>query len=88
MSQSQAYVIEVADQQVGIVVREKGERVFQFHSAVSAVHELDGRPFATPQAAERAAVTHLALRRNQKLPNLSKKVPPLPEKSPRIPVRP
>jgi hypothetical protein len=75
MSQAQAYVIEVADQQVGIVVREPGERVFQFHSAISAVHELDGRPFATPQAAERAAVIHLAQRRDQKLAQLAKKQP-------------
>lgn len=75
MSQAQAYVIEVADQQVGIVVREQGERVFQFHSAISAVHELDGRPFATPQAAERAAVIHLAQRRDHRVAQVPKKAP-------------
>jgi hypothetical protein len=53
---SQAYIIEIGSDAVGIVVREAGESAFQFHSALSAFRALDGKKFATAQAAHRAAL--------------------------------
>ncbi len=53
---SQAYIIEIGSDAVGIVVREEGEASFQFHSALSAFRSLDGKKFATAQAAHRAAL--------------------------------
>jgi len=58
MSSSQAYIIEIGSDAVGIVVREAGESAFQFHSALSAFRALDGKKFATAQAAHRAALDH------------------------------
>lgn len=55
---SQAYIIEIGSDAVGIVVREAGESAFQFHSALSAFRSLDGKKFATAQAAHRAALDH------------------------------
>ena len=55
---SQAYIIEIGSDAVGIVVREAGETAFQFHSALSAFRSLDGKKFATAQAAHRAALDH------------------------------
>ncbi len=55
---SQAYIIEIGSDAVGIVVREAGETAFQFHSALSAYRALDGKKFATAQAAHRAALDH------------------------------
>jgi len=55
---SQAYIIEIGSDAVGIVVRQEGEASFQFHSAVSAFRALDGKKFATAQAAHRAALDH------------------------------
>lgn len=55
---SQAFIIEIGSDAVGIVVREAGESAFQFHSALSAYHALDGKKFATAQAAHRAALDH------------------------------
>lgn len=55
---SQAYIIEIGSDAVGIVVREAGESSFQFHSALSAYRALDGKKFATAQAAHRAALDH------------------------------
>lgn len=55
---SQAYIIEIGSDAVGIVVREAGEASFQFHSALSAYRALDGKKFATAQAAHRAALDH------------------------------
>jgi hypothetical protein len=60
---SQAYIIEIGSDAVGIVVREAGESVFHFHSALSSFRSLDGKKFATPQAAHRAALDHGAKRR-------------------------
>ena len=59
---SQAYIIEIGSDAVGIVVREAGEASFQFHSALSAYRSLDGKKFATAQAAHRAALDHGARR--------------------------
>jgi hypothetical protein len=59
---SQAYIIEIGSEAVGIVVREAGEANFHFHSALSAFRALDGKKFATPQAAHKAALDHHARR--------------------------
>jgi hypothetical protein len=59
---SQAYIIEIGSDAVGIIVREAGESIFQFHSALSAFRSLDGKKFATPQAAHKAALAHRARR--------------------------
>lgn len=58
MSTSQAYIIEIGSDAVGIVVREEGETAFRFHSALNAYRSLDGKRFATAQAAHRAALDH------------------------------
>jgi hypothetical protein len=55
---SQAYIIEIGSDAVGIVVREAGEASFQFHSALSEFRSLDGKKFATAQAAQKAALDH------------------------------
>jgi hypothetical protein len=55
---SQAYIIEIGSDAVGIVVREAGEASFQFHTALSTYRALDGKKFATAQAAHRAALDH------------------------------
>ncbi|WP_083509396.1 hypothetical protein [Hyphomicrobium sulfonivorans] len=52
---SQAYIIEIGSDAVGIVVREEGEASFRFHSAIGAFQALDGKRFATASAAQRAA---------------------------------
>lgn len=53
---SDAYIIEVADEAAGIVVRLESERHFRFHASGSRYRELDGRVFAKPRDAERAAL--------------------------------
>jgi hypothetical protein len=63
---SQAYIIEIGSDAVGIVVREAGEASFQFHSALSAYRSLDGKKFATAQAAHRAALDHGAHHRTRR----------------------
>lgn len=55
---SQAYIIEIGSDAVGIVVREAGKSAFQFHTALNAYRALDGKKFATAQAAHRAALDH------------------------------
>lgn len=40
---SQAYIIEIGSDAVGIVVREAGESIFHFHSALSSFRSLDGK---------------------------------------------
>ena len=55
---SEGYSIEIAGEIIGIIVRNKDERVFRFHSAVRAFNALDGRVFRRPAAAERAAREH------------------------------
>jgi hypothetical protein len=52
---SQGYIIEVGGQAAGIIVREAGETLFQFHSAGTAFRSLEGRTFPHARAAERAA---------------------------------
>lgn len=54
---SEGYTIDgFRGEAAGIVVRYKGERGFRFHSASKAYHTLDGHVFATPAAAQRAAL--------------------------------
>ena len=67
---SQAYIIEIGSDAVGIVVREAGESSFQFHTALSAYRALDGKKFATAQAAHRAALDHGRRSRRSAQPEL------------------
>jgi hypothetical protein len=60
---SEGYCIELAEEQIGVVVREKGERHFTFFTAVKAFNALDGRQFRGPLDAERAARAHAAQRK-------------------------
>jgi hypothetical protein len=57
---SQSYIIEVGDDQVGLVLRDSGESEFRFHAALSAYQPLDGRRFASAALAEKAARAHRA----------------------------
>ena len=59
---SQAYIIEIGSDAVGIIVREAGESAFQFHAALTDFHPLEGKTFASPQAAHAAAAAHGAKR--------------------------
>jgi hypothetical protein len=59
---SQAYIIEIGSDAVGIIVREAGESAFHFHAALDEFHSLEGKTFATPQAAQAAAAAHGARR--------------------------
>lgn len=60
---SKSYVIEVGDDQAGLVIREEGEREYLFHSALAAYDALEGRRFANPLLAERAAIALVSARR-------------------------
>lgn len=51
----QAYVIELGEDQIGLVSRRADERDFTFIAASSAFQALEGQRFATPGAAESAA---------------------------------
>lgn len=64
---SEGYSIELADELIGLVIREKGERFFTFFTAVKPFNALDGQRFRGPLDAERAARAHLA-RRKQRNP--------------------
>ncbi len=57
---SQSYIIEVGDDQVGLVLRDSGESEFRFHAALSAYQPLDGHRFASAALAEKAARAHRA----------------------------
>jgi hypothetical protein len=57
---SYSYVIEVGDDQVGLVLRDAGESDYQFHAAHSAYRTLDGRRYASAAQAEKAARAHRA----------------------------
>ena len=59
---SQAYIIEIGSDAVGIIVREAGNSAFHFHAALNEFQFLDGKMFATPQAAQAAADAHGAKR--------------------------
>jgi hypothetical protein len=55
---AQSYVIEVGEDQAGVIIKEAGEADFQFHAALLAYQALEGRRFANPLLAERAAIAH------------------------------
>lgn len=65
---SEGYSIEVADEIVGIIVRNEGEHGFRFHSAVKDFRALDGAIFFKPAAAERAAREYAAARKSGRRP--------------------
>jgi len=57
---SQSYIIEVGDDQIGLVLRDTGESEFRFHAALPAYQPLDGRRFASAALADKAARAHRA----------------------------
>jgi len=63
---SKSYVIEVGSDQAGLIVREDGEREYQFHAALDEYSALEGRRFANALLAERAATAHAASRRRRR----------------------
>jgi hypothetical protein len=63
---SKTYVIEVGDDQAGLIIREDGESDYLFHAALDAYNALEGRRFANAFLAERAAVAHASSRRRRR----------------------
>jgi cytidine deaminase len=63
---SKSYVIEVGDDQAGVIIREDGEREYRFHAALERYSALEGRHFANALLAERAAVAHAVSRRRRR----------------------
>jgi hypothetical protein len=55
---SDAYIIEIADETAGIVVRQQQDWGYRFHAAVPRYFPLEGKIFAGPRDAERAANAH------------------------------
>jgi hypothetical protein len=72
---SEGYSIEVAEELVGVVVREQGERYFTFLTAVKAFNALDGRTYRNALDAERAARAHVDQRKQKR---------PAPRRAPHI----
>jgi hypothetical protein len=68
---SKSYVIEVGDDQAGVIIREEGEREYRFHAAWERYSALEGRRFANPLLAERAAIAHAVSRRRRQSAALS-----------------
>lgn len=66
---SDGYVVEIADEIVGIIVRQPGEVAFRFHSAARRFNGLEGHVFRSPQDAERAALKHMSKRSPSHLEN-------------------
>lgn len=52
---SEAYVIQVSGQTVGIVTRDSNNHSFDFFSAAPRFNVMEGQSFADPLSAERAA---------------------------------
>lgn len=52
---SDAFVIEIADETAGIVVRQGNEKTYRFHASLPRYYPLDGKIFSAPRDAERAA---------------------------------
>jgi hypothetical protein len=63
---SKSYVIEVGDDQAGLIIREEGEHEYLFHAALKEYSALEGRRFANPLLAERAAIAHSVSRRRRR----------------------
>jgi hypothetical protein len=54
---SEGFMIDgPGEEAAGIVVRLQGERGYRFHAASKALEPLDGHVFATPAAAQKAAL--------------------------------
>jgi hypothetical protein len=68
---SKSYVIEVGDDQAGVIIREEGERSYLFHAALAEYNALEGLQFANAFLAERAATAHaLSRRRRRRAPGV------------------
>lgn len=63
---TKTYVIEVGDDQAGLIIREDGESAFRFHAAHELYNGLEGRTFANALLAERAAIAHAVSRRRRR----------------------
>lgn len=63
---SDAFVIEVADETAGIVVRQGGEKAYRFHASLPRYFPLDGKIFSAPRDAERAALAQFGRGPKQK----------------------
>ena len=63
---SKSYVIEVGDDQAGVIIREEGEREYRFHAALERYSALEGWRFANALLAERAAMAHAVSRRRRR----------------------
>ncbi|WP_041316692.1 hypothetical protein [Hyphomicrobium nitrativorans] len=63
---SDAYVIEVANETAGIVVRQENEKTYRFHASLPRYYPLDGKLFSAPRDAERAAIAQFGNRFRQK----------------------
>jgi hypothetical protein len=63
---SEGYAVEVAEELVGVVIREEGERHFTFFTAVKAFDALDGCRFRGPLDAERAARDYASRRKRNR----------------------
>lgn len=59
---SDAYIIEVANETAGIVVRQESEKTYRFHASLPRYYPLDGKLFAAPRDAERAAIAQFGRR--------------------------
>jgi hypothetical protein len=57
---SDAFVIEVADETAGIVVRQASEKNYRFHASLPRYYPLDGKIFSAPRDAERAALAQFS----------------------------
>jgi hypothetical protein len=68
---SDAYVIEIADETAGIVVRQGSEKSFRFHASLPRYFPLEGKLFSAPRDAERAAYAQLGRRTKAKAPGTS-----------------
>lgn len=63
---SDAFIIEVADEAAGIVVRQGGEKSYRFHASLPRYFPLDGKIFSAPRDAERAALAQFGRPPKQK----------------------
>lgn len=64
---SDAYIIEVANETAGIVVRQEDEKSYRFHASLPRYYPLDGQRFALPRDAERAALARFGGRAKQRV---------------------
>mgnify|MGYP000896399074 CR=1 FL=1 len=60
---SHGITIEFEGRDIGLIVRQPGERVYRFHAAQSRVNALDGSVFVNSAAAHIAVARHLGRQR-------------------------